>query len=120
MIKLKHQMIKGSKNMRKLTIKRKKTFTASLMKVKFYISDENSNEITINGINCKKLGEVANGKEVSFEINNDEVVLFSIIDKLSKDFCNDKIVIKAGEEAIVITGKNKLSPFKGNPFIFDK
>jgi hypothetical protein len=111
---------KGGNNMRKLTVKRRKSFVASLMKVKLYVSDETSNEITIIGVKCRQIGEVANGKEASFDIDNNEVVLFAIIDKVSKDFCNDKIVVKAGEEDACVTGKNKFSPFSGNPFIFDK
>ena len=106
--------------MRNLNIKRKKSFVASLMKVKLYISDESSNELTINGVKCRKIGDLANGKEASFEIEDKEVILFAIIDKLTKETCNDKIIINAGDEDVYLSGKNKFAPFSGNPFVFDK
>lgn len=106
--------------MRQLTIKRTKTRAACLMKVKFYIADETSDEITIGGVKCRKLGAIKNGKEATFEISNNREVIFAILDRFSKDKCNDRLVIEAGEEDVVVSGKNVLSPMDGNPFIFDQ
>ena len=105
--------------MRDLTIKRTKAKAACLMKVKFYIADD-INDLSIAGIKCRRLGAIKNGKEATFQISNDEEVIFAILDKYSKDRCNDRLVIPAGEENIVVSGKNILSPVDGNPFIFDK
>jgi len=106
--------------MRELTIKRIKAKAACLMKVKFYMADDDKNDLTIAGIKCRFLGAIKNGKEATFEISNDEQVIFAILDRFSKDRCNDRLKIAAGDKNITITGKNILSPVDGNPFIFDK
>lgn len=106
--------------MRNLTIKREKSFVASLMSVSIYIEDQENKEITINNIPCRSLGYLKNNSEETFSIPNEEVKIIAIIDTLSKEFCNDKITIPAGDDDVSISGKNKFSPFKGNPFIFHK
>ena len=58
--------------MRKLTIKRAKSFVASLTKVKVYIEDQLSNELTINNVPCRKLGNIKNGEEAA-------VCLFTVL-----------------------------------------
>ena len=54
--------------MRNLTIKRNKTFVACLAKMKVYIEDASANDLTINGIPCRKLGDLKNGEEKNFSI----------------------------------------------------
>jgi hypothetical protein len=54
--------------MRNLTIKREKTFVGSLMKVHVYIEDHFNSEITINNVPCRKLGDLKNNEEKTFEI----------------------------------------------------
>lgn len=49
--------------MRNLTIKREKSFVGSLAKMKVYIEDPTSNEICINDISCRKIGDLKNGEE---------------------------------------------------------
>ena len=49
--------------MRNLTIHREKTFVGSLVKLKVYIEDTLVNELEINGIPCRKLGDLKNGEE---------------------------------------------------------
>ena len=58
--------------MRKLTVKRTKSFVACLYTVKLYIEDISNAEITINGTPCRKLGEIKNGDEKVFEIGDDK------------------------------------------------
>ena len=53
----------GGDNMRNLTIVRRKSFVACLAKMKVYIEDPASNELVINKIPCRKLGELKNGEE---------------------------------------------------------
>lgn len=120
--------------MRKLTVKRQKSFVGSAIKVNFYIQDDLSNEVTADGLTFRKLGAVKNATESSFEIECGELVLFaSVDDALAKAIKSgrenpvdvsrvvmDKIVIPAGNEDIMISGKNKYNPLIGNPFIFDR
>lgn len=119
--------------MRKLTIKREKSFVGCLGKTKIYISDPTSYEIKMplhtidietseekdEIISCRKIGEVKNGEEVTFEIGNESAVIFAIADKASKDYCNDCYVIKAGDEDISLSGSHKFNPANGNAFRFN-
>ena len=106
--------------MRKLTIKRKKHFAGSIMKVKIYIEDAQPSELTIKGFPCKKLGDIKNNSELVVDIDENLHRIFAIIDVYTKDTCVDMIEIPAGNEDVYVSGRNYLSPFKGNPFIFDK
>ena len=105
--------------MRKLTIKRNKTFVACLGKMKVYVEDHSSSELTISDVPCRKLGELKNGEEKTFEIGNEAAKIFVIADKLSKDYCNDLYELPEGDEDIVLTGKNRFNPATGNAFRFD-
>lgn len=120
--------------MRKLIVRRQKSVVGSAIKVNLYIQDDLSNEVTVDGLTFRRLGAVKNGTEASFEIECSELVLFaSVDDALAKAIKSgygmpvdvsraamDKIVITAGQEDILISGKNKFNPLKGNPFIFNK
>ena len=105
--------------MRKLTIKRTKRFVACLMKMKVYIEDRSASEITINDIPCRKLGEIKNGEEKTFEIGEEAAKVFVIADTLSKNYCNDFYEIPEGQEDIFLTGKNHFNLANGNAFRFD-
>ncbi len=105
--------------MRNLTIKRTKSFVACLVKLKIYIEDPMSSDIVINNIPCRKLGELKNGEEKTFEIGEQPAKVFVIADKLSKNYCNEYYQLSEGELDIVLTGKNKFNPAGGNAFRFD-
>ena len=105
--------------MRNLTICRKKSFVACLGKMKVYIEDADSAEMIINGVNCRKLGDLKNGEEKTFEIGDGAAKIFVIADKLSKGYCADMYKIPEGAEDVYLAGKNRYNPFKGNPFYFD-
>ena len=105
--------------MRNLTIKREKSFVGSLAKMKVYIEDPTSNEISINDIPCRKIGDLKNGEEKTFQIDEQEVKIYVIADKLSKNYCNEFYQLSAGQEDIFLSGKNKFNPANGNAFRFD-
>ena len=105
--------------MRNLTIKREKSFVGSLAKMKVYIEDPTSNEICINDISCRKIGDLKNGEEKTFQIDEQEVKIYVIADKLSKDYCNEFYQLPAGQEDVFLSGKNKFNPANGNAFRFD-
>lgn len=120
--------------MRKLTIKRKKSYIGCAMKVNFYIQDELAKEVKADGVTVRKLGAVKNDEECTFDIECEKLILFSVVDdtlaKLIKSgFENpvdvsrvvmDKIEIPEGNEDVMVSGQNKLNLLKGNPFIFDR
>lgn len=105
--------------MRNLTIKREKSFVGSLAKMKVYIEDPTSNEICINDISCRKIGDLKNGEEKTFQIDEQEVKIYVIADKLSKNYCNEFYQLSAGQEDVFLSGKNKFNPANGNAFRFD-
>ncbi len=105
--------------MRNLTIKRTKSFVACLAKMRIYIEDPTSSEILINNTPCRKIGDLKNGEEKTFQIDEGEAKVFVIADKLSKNYCNDYYQLPAGQEDISLSGKNKFNPANGNAFRFD-
>lgn len=105
--------------MRNLTIKRTKSFVGCLMKMKIYIEDPTSNEITINDTPCRKIGDLKNGEVKTFQIGEQAAKIFVIADKLSKNYCNEYYQLSEGQDDIFLSGVNKLNPASGNAFRFD-
>ncbi len=105
--------------MRNLTIKRTKSFVGCLAKMKIYIEDHEAGELTVNGVPCRKLGELKSGEEKTFEISQQEAKVFAIADKLSKEYCNEFYQLPEGVQDIYLSGKNKFNPASGNAFRFD-
>lgn len=105
--------------MRNLTIKRTKSFVGCLAKMKIYVEDPTSNEIRINNTPCRKIGDLKNGEEKTFQIGEQEVKVFVIADKLSKNYCNEFYQLSAGQEDVFLSGKNKFNLANGNAFLFD-
>jgi len=105
--------------MRMLTVKRNKSFAGFLGKVQVYISDA-AGDLEICGQLCKKLGDLKNGEEKSFTIENAAATVYVIGDKSTKDFCVDAMLIPQGTAEVYLSGKLVLDPQNGNPFVFDK
>ena len=105
--------------MRDLTIKREKSFVGCLAKMKIYIEDSTSNEMRINDIPCRKIGDLKNGEEKTFQIDEQKAKIFVIADNLSKSYCNEYYQLPEGQESIFLSGKNKFNPANGNAFRFD-
>lgn len=105
--------------MRNLTITRTKSFVASLGKMKVYIEDPDASEILINGVPCRKLGDLKNGETQTFPISEQAAKVFVIADSMSRNYSNDYYPLSAGSEDVTVTGKNRYNPGAGNPFRFD-
>ncbi|MBQ8431612.1 MAG: hypothetical protein IJX28_01895 [Clostridia bacterium] len=105
--------------MRNLTVCRRKSFVACLGTMKLYVEDAENSELTINGVPCRKLGNLKNGEEKTFSIEENAVKLFVIADKVSKGYCNEFMQLPEGSEDISLCGQNHFNPGKGNPFYFD-
>ncbi len=88
--------------MRKLKIIRRKD-TLGFFKLKVYMACDDG-DTTINGIKCKQVALIKNGKETEIEISNDKVLLIAFIDKMSKEIVNDKILILEGSDDLTIIG----------------
>ena len=105
--------------MRNLTIKREKSFVGCLVKMKIYIEDPTSNEMLINDMPCRKIGDLKNGEEKTFQIDEQKAKIFVIAGNLSKSYCNEYYQLPEGQESIFLSGKNKFNPANGNAFRFD-
>lgn len=105
--------------MRNLIIKRTKSFVGCLSKMKIYIEDPTSNEIIINNTPCRKIGDLKNGEEKTFQITEQESKVFVIGDKSTKEYCCEYYQLPESSEDIVLSGKNKFNPAAGNAFRFD-
>lgn len=105
--------------MRKLIIRRNKSIVGCLGTMKVYIEDSAAAELELNGVPCRKLGELKNGQEQTFEIGKNPAKVFVIADKISKGFCCDYVSIPGGSANVTLSGKNHFNPGAGNPFYFD-
>ncbi|MBE7092708.1 MAG: hypothetical protein E7365_05980 [Clostridiales bacterium] len=104
--------------MRNLTVKRTKSFVATLVKTKLYIEDP-AGDVYIGDCLCRMLGTLKNGEEKTFEITEDAVKIYAISDIISKDWCNDFYQLPQSNEDIALTGKNRYNLSFGNSFVFD-
>lgn len=112
--------IKEAVSVRNLIIKRIKSVVACVSKVKVYIEDPAANELMINKVPCRKLGELKNGEEKTFQIGEQGAKIFVIGGKLSKGYCNEMYQLSDGQKDVYLSGKNMFNPLVGNPFRFDE
>ena len=126
--------------MRKLTIKRGRSFAASLIKLKVYIEEPSISDrvftdekisnswnyfnytpkyLRINGINCRFLGTLKNGEKKEFTIGENPMRLFIIASAFDKETFHSSFDICGGKDDVFLSGKNTASPINGNPFVFD-
>ena len=106
--------------MRKLTIKRNKTFVASATKVLFCIVNNYYPGKPVPQCDCEILGKVKNGETLQVEIPETKVTIAAAYDSLGVFMITDVVIIPAGSDDIMLEGKAKLNPAVGNPFIFKK
>jgi len=104
--------------MRTLTITRQKSFVACLGKDQVYIEDPQAPELTIEGVPCRKLGDLKNGQTATFQIDEAQRRVYLIADKLSKEYCNASVTVPAGQENVSYSGKHQFV-LGSNPFRFD-
>lgn len=105
--------------MRKIIINRKKAFAGCVSKVLIYTIDKIEEGVKITKEKCSFLGEIKNGAFLETEIPENEIIILAAYDSLGVFMVTDHIVISKGSEDVVINGKVKLNPSKGNPFIFN-
>ena len=105
--------------MRNITIQRRKRFVACAAKMKVYIEDAMRPELEINGVPCRKLGELKNGAQQTFTVGDEPAKLFVIAGKTSKNYCNDFVQLPQGSEDLFFSGQNEMNTASGNAFRFD-
>ncbi len=105
--------------MRNLTIHRQKAFAGCAAAMKVYIEDEALGDTLIDGVKCRLLGKLKNGKSLTAPIDEASRRVYVIAGKASKSFCYDYRTVFAGTEDVVLQGKNEFNPLVGNPFRFE-
>ena len=111
----------GERNcMRKITINRKKALVGCAEKVLIYTIDRIEEDMAITKNTCNFLGSVKNNSAFESEITENEITIIAAYDNLGVFMVTDHRVIPQGTDDVVINGKVKFNPTKGNPFIFEK
>jgi len=105
--------------MRRLWITRHKAMAGCAMKMKVFIEDPEDGDTEINGVLCRKLGELKNDQQKHFNIGPEAAKVFVVADKVSRNIYNEFVEIPAGQDDVFLSGKNYLKPSEGNPFRFD-
>ena len=105
--------------MRNLTILRRKKFTGCLVSLKVYIENQASTELVINDTPCSFLGEIKNGEEKIFQIDDVARKVYVIADVTSRNYCNDMYQLPEGSEDIYLSGGCQSNFVSGNAFLFD-
>ena len=90
-----------------------------MVKMKVYIEDPMQPELEINGVPCRKLGELKNGAQQTFQVGDEAAKLFVIAGKTSKNYCNDFVQLPQGCEDLFFSGQNEMNTASGNAFRFD-
>lgn len=104
--------------MRKLTVRRQKTFVACLGTLQIFISDSASDRSLLD-TPVRLLCSLKNGEEATVEVPEEAFSLFAAFDSVSADYCVDAAQIPAGTEDVTVSGKCRFNPWIGNPFRFD-
>lgn len=91
--------------MRYLTLQRTKSAIDFFVTIKVYIEDPASNEIKIQGVPCRKIGELKNGEQQSFIIGDEKLRIYIMSMKIDKNLCPDFYEVPAGTENVFLTCK---------------
>ena len=106
--------------MRKLAVNRKKAIAACAGKVLIYYTEKSTEDTVIAKEDCVFLGCLKNNSTLETEIPETEITVLAAYDNLGVFMITDRLVISQGTDDVEISGKTKLNPFKGNPFIFER
>lgn len=99
--------------MRRLWIKRHKASAGRMTAMNVYIEDPEQGEVTINGIPCRKLGEVKNGRKMRFSVEEDARKIF-VVRKAGGKGEQPFVQLEDGRDDIFLSGR-----VSGRGFRFD-
>lgn len=106
--------------MRELSIRRANSYVDMLATVNVYMEDPAAGDTIINGIYCRKIGELANGERKTFEIEETQAKVFAIPDNARQDVCNEYYQLPEGASPVFLSGQNRIHPTDGHTFRFDQ
>ena len=88
---------------RRVTFKRKFSIVCGFSPISLYVEDENGSE-QIDGVNCRRLCRLQNGKERTVDICCSEVRLFVMVTRKNQTVCIGQTTIPSGSDNLKITG----------------
>lgn len=106
--------------MRELSIRRANSYVDMLETLNVYMEDPATGDTLINGIYCRKIGELANGERKIFEIEETQAKVFAITDNARQDVCNEYYQLPEGASPVFLSGQNMIHPTDGHTFRFDQ
>ncbi|BCR35741.1 hypothetical protein [Mariniplasma anaerobium] len=102
---------------RKVTLERKKSFVASIMKVYVYVQSGEPYDLKLDGVPLRLIDPpLKNGQSITFDVPTYDAYVYVVFDKHFPKKYNAKFLLKAGQESVKLYTKPRLNPFKGNPF----
>jgi hypothetical protein len=101
---------------RTVTIERKKSLVGAVVPFGIYAEDHAASELIINEIPCRKVGELKNGEQISFEIGDAETCIFAV--PAAQVSYPELIRVPVGSEPVALCGKC-VSSASGVSFRFD-
>lgn len=102
--------------MRKLTLKRKWSITECASKIVYFVQcAEAEADSEVDGVKCKEIGRIKNGKSIEVEITNEQTEIF-----LASSTMCARFTVEAGEEDVSLLAKPTYNPAQGNPFVISK
>ena len=104
---------------RNLTIKRNRSSVGCLSRLKVYVEDHETVELIINDTPCRKLGELKNGEEKTFQVPARSVKVYVIAKTWSRNFCNDFYRLPEGQDDVFLSGECVFNALSNNAFRFD-
>ena len=104
--------------MRKIIINRLKSVVGCAGEINIYSIDKIEEDKIISEDMCAYLGSIKNGMSLEAEIPEKKITIIAAYNNLGVFKITDILVIPNGCEDIILYGKTKLNPFKGNPFKF--
>lgn len=106
--------------MRRLTMARTNSYVDMLTTLHIYIEDSATGDTLINGIYCRKIGELANGERKTFEIEETAVKIFAILGNVCMDVYDEYYQLPEGSDHVFLSGQNTIHPTDGHMFRFDQ
>jgi hypothetical protein len=101
--------------MRKLIVKRRNVSTASLMKIKIFIENDNG-EVELGSVKCKEVGSLKNGETGEYEIANRRDRVFVVFNKVSPNEYHAVHQIPAGNKNVELFTGPRYTASQGNSF----
>ena len=103
--------------MRKLTVNRKRSFVACACGVYIYVQCKNGQaDLTLDGVPCKNMGKVKNGKSITVDVSTDEFKAFVVYSKTQPQNYHSAFTVPAGESDVTLYTRPYYNPAMGNPF----